>query len=114
VAELEDYLRDAGQREAGHDLGADGRRFQRLGVQAGEDPPAGGVEQQPVQRLPSADLTAWNRLLGFHDCADLKKAEPGTLRYRVWHLPARIVHHARQRILKISPDWPWKQAFLTC
>ena len=22
--------------------------------------------------------------------------------------------HARQRILKISPDWPWKDAFLTC
>jgi len=26
------------------------------------------------------------------------------LRYRVWHLPAHLVHHARQRILKISPD----------
>jgi len=62
----------------------------------------------------AADLAAWNRLLGFHDCADLKEAEPDTLRYRVWHLPARVVHHARQRILKISPDWPWKQAFLTC
>ena len=22
--------------------------------------------------------------------------------------------HARERILKISPDWPWKDAFLTC
>ena len=55
----------------------------------------------------AADLAAWNRLLGFHDCADLKEAEPDTLRYRVWHLPARLVHHARQRILKISPDWPW-------
>jgi hypothetical protein len=62
----------------------------------------------------AADLAAWNRLLGFHDCADLKEAEPDTLRYRVWHLPARLVHHARQRILKISPDWPWKEAFLTC
>ena len=62
----------------------------------------------------AADLTAWNRLLGFHDCADLRDAEPDTLRYRVWHLPARLVRHARQRILKISPDWPWKEAFLTC
>ena len=62
----------------------------------------------------AADLTAWNRLLGFHDCDDLKEAEPDTLRYRIWHLPARLVHHARQRILKISPDWPWTQAFLTC
>jgi hypothetical protein len=62
----------------------------------------------------AADLAAWNRLLGFHDCADLKDAEPDTLRYRVWHLPARLVHHARRRILKISPNWPWKDAFLTC
>ena len=62
----------------------------------------------------AADLAAWSRLLGFHDCGDLKDAEPDTLRYRVWHLPARLVHHARQRVLKISQDWPWKNAFLTC
>jgi hypothetical protein len=51
----------------------------------------------------AADLAAWSRLLGFHDCADLSEAEPDTLRCRVWHLPARLVHHARLRILKISP-----------
>jgi hypothetical protein len=34
--------------------------------------------------------------------------------YRVWSIPARLARHARQRILKISPDWPWKDAFLTC
>ncbi len=34
--------------------------------------------------------------------------------YRIWHIPARLVRHARKRILKISPDWPWKDAFLTC
>jgi hypothetical protein len=62
----------------------------------------------------AADLSAWSRLLGFHDRDDLKDAEPDTLRYRVWHIPARLVHHARQRVLKISTDWPWKEAFLTC
>jgi hypothetical protein len=62
----------------------------------------------------AAGLTAWSRLLGFHDRNDLKDAEPDTLRYRVWHLPARLVHHARQRVLKISANWPWKEAFLTC
>ncbi len=62
----------------------------------------------------AADLTAWARLLGLHDIGDLKDAEPDTLRYRLWHLPARLVRHARKRILKISPDWPWKDAFLTC
>ncbi|MGO9082032.1 MAG: IS1380 family transposase [Streptosporangiaceae bacterium] len=62
----------------------------------------------------AADLTAWTRLLGLHDCEDLREAEPDTLRYRIWHIPARLAHHARQRILKISPDWPWKETFLTC
>ena len=45
---------------------------------------------------------------------DLRDADPDTLRYRIWHIPARLAHHARQRILKISPDWPWKEAFLIC
>ena len=62
----------------------------------------------------AADLTAWARLLGLHDQDDLRDAEPDTLRYRIWHVPARLVRHARKRILKISPDWPWKDAFLTC
>lgn len=62
----------------------------------------------------AADLTAWARLLGLHDHEDLRNAAPDTLRYRIWHLPARLVRHARQRILKISPDWPWAGAFLTC
>ncbi|MFC0863626.1 hypothetical protein ACFHYQ_15090 [Sphaerimonospora cavernae] len=29
-------------------------------------------------------------------------------------LPARLVQHARRRILKISTTWPWKEAFLIC
>jgi hypothetical protein len=62
----------------------------------------------------AADLTAWARLLGLYDQPDLRNAEPDTLRYRIWHLPARLVRHARKRILKISPDWPWAGAFLTC
>src|SRR6266702_4168065 len=62
----------------------------------------------------AADLAAWSRLLGLYNCDDLKDAEPDTLRFRLWALPARLVHHARRRILKISPDWPWKEAFLAC
>jgi Transposase DDE domain group 1 len=60
------------------------------------------------------DLAAWTRLLGHCDDADLREADPDTLRYRIWHLPARLAHHARQRTLKISPSWPWKDAFLAC
>jgi hypothetical protein len=62
----------------------------------------------------AADLTARTRLLGFSDDEDLRDAAPDTLRYRIWHLPARLARHARERVLKTSPDWPWKDAFLTC
>ena len=62
----------------------------------------------------AADLAAWCRLLGLYDRDDLKDAEPDTLRYRLLSLPARLVRHARQRILKLSLTWPWREAFLTC
>ena len=62
----------------------------------------------------AADLQAWCRLLGLHDQDGLSDAEPDTLRYRLWHIPARLVRHARRRTLKISRDWPWKNAFLAC
>ena len=62
----------------------------------------------------AADLTAWTRLLGCCDDGELRDADPDTLRYRIWHIPARLAVHARQRILKISPNWPWKDAFLAC
>jgi hypothetical protein len=61
----------------------------------------------------AADLAAWCRLPGLHDCEDRKDADPGTLRYRLLSLPARLVRHARARVLKISRTWPWKEAFLT-
>jgi hypothetical protein len=62
----------------------------------------------------AADLAAWTRLLGHADDEELKNADPGTLRYRVWHLPARLARHARQRTLAISDSWPWADAFLEC
>jgi Transposase DDE domain group 1 len=62
----------------------------------------------------AADLAAWTRLLGCSDDAELRQADPCTLRYRIWHIPARLARHARQRTLAISPDWPWKEAFIAC
>jgi hypothetical protein len=62
----------------------------------------------------AADLDAWTRLLGLHDHDDLALAEPGTLRYRLLHLPAKLTRHARRKTLAISRDWPWRDAFLTC
>ncbi len=62
----------------------------------------------------AADLASWTRLLGLHDHEELRDADPDTLRYRIWHLPARLARHARQRTLAISGSWPWAGAFLTC
>lgn len=62
----------------------------------------------------AADLQAWCRLLGLHDQDGLADAEPDTLRHRLWGIPARLVRHARRRILKISSTWRWKDAFITC
>ena len=61
----------------------------------------------------AADLAAC-RLLGLYDQEDLKDAESGTLRYRLLTPHARLVRHARARVLKISRTWPWKDAFLAC
>ncbi len=52
----------------------------------------------------AADLTAWTRLLGCHGDPDLRDAAPDTLRYRIWHIPARLTRHARERVLRISPE----------
>lgn len=62
----------------------------------------------------AADLDAWTRLLGLHDDEQLVRAEPDTLRYRLWHLPAKLTTHARRRHLHIPDTWPWREAFLTC
>jgi hypothetical protein len=41
---------------------------------------------------------------------DLAKAEPKTLRYKVLHTAARLVHGGRHRRLKIAANWPWAEA----
>ena len=62
----------------------------------------------------AADIQAWTRLLGLHDQPDLADAEPETLRYRLFHLPAKLTTHARRRRLTIAETWPWAEPFLLC
>jgi hypothetical protein len=62
----------------------------------------------------AADLHAWVRLLALHDHPDLASAEPDTMRFRLYHLPARLTKHARRRWLRIEATWPWADAFTTC
>ncbi|MBB5489783.1 IS1380 family transposase [Nocardiopsis metallicus] len=62
----------------------------------------------------AADLDAWLRLLTLHDAEDLADAEPESMRFRIYHLPARLARHARRRFLRIERSWPWAEAFTTC
>ena len=36
----------------------------------------------------------------------LATAEPKTLRWAIWHTPARIIRRARQQIVRVLDDWP--------
>jgi hypothetical protein len=58
------------------------------------------------------DLHAYTRLLGFAGHRELERATPDTMRFRILHLPARLVRHARTRTLRIPPDWPWAKEFV--
>jgi hypothetical protein len=61
----------------------------------------------------AADLDAWTRLLLLHDEPELAKAEPETIRMKLYHLPARLTAHARRRTLHLDRTWPWAAAFTT-
>jgi DDE family transposase len=58
--------------------------------------------------LAAQDLTCWAQALLLD--GDLKVAEPKTLRYRLWHVAARIVRHARRLIIRLQRSWPWASA----
>ena len=61
----------------------------------------------------AADLTAWTRLLALTgDAKILATCEPKALRYRFLHVPARLVHGARRRRLRIPQSWPWAAAIV--
>ena len=53
----------------------------------------------------AADLTAWLRLLALPEA--LKTCDPKALRYRFLHVPARLIHGARRRNLRLPATWPW-------
>jgi Transposase DDE domain group 1 len=55
--------------------------------------------------LIGIDLLAWTRTLLLD--GELALAEPKTLRYRLLHVAARLVHTARRTILRIARTWPW-------
>ncbi|MBV8541811.1 MAG: transposase [Pseudonocardiales bacterium] len=56
-------------------------------------------------------LTAWLRHCA-HD-GELTSASTKTLRFRILSAPARLIIHARRRILKIPPGWAWASDLAT-
>jgi hypothetical protein len=55
--------------------------------------------------LAAQDLCCWTQALLLD--GDLAVAEPKALRYRLLHVAARIVRHARRVILRLQRSWPW-------
>ena len=55
--------------------------------------------------LAAQDLTVWTQALLL--AGPLAVAEPKTLRYRLLHVAARIVRHARRLTLRLQASWPW-------
>jgi hypothetical protein len=53
----------------------------------------------------AADLTAWLRLLALDP--DMAAAEPKALRFRMLHVPARLIRSSRRRYLRLPGRWPW-------
>ncbi|MET8538956.1 IS1380 family transposase [Streptomyces sp. NPDC005065] len=58
----------------------------------------------------AADLRRWLQLLALD--GELTKATPKTLRYRILHVPARLVRGQRKRRLKLPDTWPWATAII--
>jgi Transposase DDE domain group 1 len=54
----------------------------------------------------ACDLLAWLRLLALDHHPKLTKATPDTLR-GLLHVPARLVRHARRRLLRLPTDHPY-------
>lgn len=54
----------------------------------------------------AADLLAWLRHLALDHHPDLRKATPATLRRTLLGAPARLVHRARKRLIRLCDDHP--------
>jgi len=55
--------------------------------------------------LIAGALLAWSQMVCFE--GPLAKAEPKTMRYRVLHVAALLVHKSRGLILRLDETWPW-------
>ena len=84
------------------------------------------LKDSGAQRFPFTDFEAnraWLAVVCFGDglvrwfqqlclTGALAVAEPKTLRWALWHTPARIVRRARRRVVRILDGWPGTDALL--
>ena len=87
----------------------------------------GRLKDSGADRFPFVDIDAnraWLAVACFADAlvrwfqllcltGPLAIAQPKTLRWSLWHAPARLVRHARRRIVRILDGWPTTDALLT-
>ncbi len=59
----------------------------------------------------AADLVRWFQLLCFD--GHLGRCPAEGLRWGVFHAPGRLIHRARQRVVRIIDGWPGTDALLT-
>lgn len=64
-----------------------------------------------VAAMIATDLLRWFALLCLPP--SFRDTEPKTLRYRLLHTAARIVHGQRKRKIKIPETWPWAHDLAT-
>ena len=60
--------------------------------------------------LIAADLLALTQSMLLTNEAELHRAEPKTLRYRLLHTAARITRGQRKVFLRLAQHWPWTLA----
>jgi Transposase DDE domain group 1 len=84
------------------------------------------LKDSGAQRFPFTDIDAnrtWLAVVCFADAlvrwfqqlcltGPLASAEPKTLRWGLWHTPARLVRRARRRVVRILDGWPSTTALL--
>ena len=84
------------------------------------------LKESGASRFPFTDINAnraWLAIVTFADSlvrwfqqlcltGRFRNADPKTLRWQLWHTPARIVHTGRRRVVRILDGWPASEAIL--